>query len=388
VSRYTVPEPASGPVVVAGSVLVGKSASGTLWGADVTGVQGCSGSPVVCQPKWTAATNQGDTWVTAHGPVVLATYSPTAGGPEQIAAFDSSAQTACVGSPKVCSPLWLTDGTATSGATVSGDLLYVTESDQLKVYDANGQQGCAGSPKRCTPLWTAAVTGAAGQPAIANGHVYVTSAQGFSAFDAAGSQGCAGVPLVCQPQWRTTLATPPIAIAATTASVVTVRAATAGSGAVLEVSDANGATNCAAGTCQPIWSAALEPIVGRPALANGRVLVEAGAVEANAMAFDEAGQTGCSAGLPRTCTPLWTRDEGLRPATPSADTTAAADVVYVERNLSGSPEPPSDLDVEALDQRTGAFRFALPANHGFEPPTVGDGRLFLVGDSGVEVFSL
>jgi hypothetical protein len=390
VSRFTVDQGFSSTVIVASGMIVGKRAGGTLWAADDAGVVGCAGSPKVCQPVWTAPTNIAAEWISSFGNNVLVQYETAPNETHRIAGFDTAGQVNCSGTPKVCAPVWITDDHHLNGGTVFEGLLYTADGFGWRVYDAAGQWNCtAGTPRVCKPLWTGPASFSAGSPAIAGGRVYVAYEHGYAVFDAAGTQNCAGGPKVCLPLWVANLGSTATMMSATPDYVMTVRPGLWGTGAQLEVSDAKGVVGCISGTCHALWKLAVPGLVGLPAVANNRVFVQFGSPQSHADAYDLRGQTNCSgATLPLTCTPLWTHDLGVSvPVT--ASTTAANDVVFFERYTGTSNEiPDGDLYVEALDQSTGALRFSTPPNHGFMPPVVGDGRLYLSGNDGVEVFSL
>jgi outer membrane protein assembly factor BamB len=140
---------------------------------DTAGVQGCSGT--VCTPMWTttgppvSSGNTGSPTV-ANGVVYLAD------GP--LFAFDAAGTTNCSGTPVVCSPLWTT---ATNGITyaapaVAGGEVYVGSwNGNVYAYDAGGATNCSGAAeaRTCAPLWTGATGGSTGgTPAVANGVVY------------------------------------------------------------------------------------------------------------------------------------------------------------------------------------------------------------------------
>ena len=121
--------------------------------------------------------------------------------PGMLAAYDASGTTNCAGTPVVCQPLWTAPLTSAWGPNVSGGRVYVDDIDtgRLEVFDAAGSTGCSGTPKVCTPLWTAAGT-STGVPSIAGGKVYVTTTlPGVEVFDAAGTTNCTGSPTVCSP---------------------------------------------------------------------------------------------------------------------------------------------------------------------------------------------
>ncbi len=125
----------------------------------------------------------------------------------------------CVGTPKVCDPIWtFTTGGAVSGApalangvvyvvsadhllyaldantgaklwsanlgaaatssspVVAGNVLYIgTDGGDLLAFDPSGTQGCSGTPKACTPVWSVDLGAAVGDPVVANGTLYVTT---------------------------------------------------------------------------------------------------------------------------------------------------------------------------------------------------------------------
>ena len=387
VSRFRVERPFSTAVIVTSGMIIGKNAGSTLWGADASGTLGCTGTPTHCQPLWTAATSSADEWIAAQGSTVLASYQTAPNTTRRIAAYDAAGKTGCAGVPVVCTPLWTTDTTDISGATIANGLLYATDGAHLVVFDATGTQGCAGAPKVCSPLWSGPAFYSVGHPALAGGRVYVAYHQGYAVFDAAGTQGCTGSPKVCQPLWVADVGGLPGMISATSDYVVTVHSAAGGGG--LRVTDAKGVVGCVAGTCHPLWRLSVPGLTGLPAIAGDRLFVQFGNVQSHADAYDLRGQTNCSgAALPLDCAPLWTHAQGVQvPIT--ASTTAANDVVFFERYTGTSSEiPDGDLYVEALDQATGALRFATPASHGHQPPVVGDGHLYLSGNNGVEVFTL
>lgn len=123
-------------------------------------------------------------------------------------AFDANGVQGCTGTPAVCQPLWSAPlpGNAEHlglvGIAVSGGHVFVPTESGVSVFDAKGVTGCSGTPKVCTPVATltfGASPGTRGSVTIANGVAYVGSMDGLFAFDANLSQGCSGTPLVCQP---------------------------------------------------------------------------------------------------------------------------------------------------------------------------------------------
>ncbi len=97
-------------------------------------------------------------------------------------ATDAAGVTGCSGSPKVCAPLWTapTGGAITSSPAVGGSTVFVgSAGHDLAAFDAAGTASCTGATRVCSPLWSATTGGAIdGSPAIALGSVYVGSRDG------------------------------------------------------------------------------------------------------------------------------------------------------------------------------------------------------------------
>lgn len=98
--------------------------------------------------------------------------------------------------------------------------------------------------------------------------------------------------------------------------------------------DAAGVANCSAGpprTCSPLWTAATGgPVRSSPAVSDGMVYV--GSDDAKLYAFDAAGLLNCSAGPPRTCLARWvTTTGGIVRSSP----VVADGVVYVGSDDGG-----------------------------------------------------
>ena len=160
----------------------------------------------------------------ATGPTFWSALLPGKGGPDiavadgvvvttvqigldsLIAAYDASGVTNCSGTPKVCSPLWVSD-TWTGGGTeaapaIADGVVYRAVGSELRAYDLHGQQGCAGTPVVCQKLWVAEAGSGVGAPAVANGVVYTGAANGIvQAYDARGITGCSATTHVCGPLW-------------------------------------------------------------------------------------------------------------------------------------------------------------------------------------------
>jgi hypothetical protein len=163
---------------------------------DATGVNGCSGTPVTCQPLWATATATDQDFMGT--PSVDAGVMYSSGF-----AFDAAGINGCSGTPKRCQPLWSMTGDGDVG--VANGFVY----RGAAAFDATGVTNCSGVPKVCQPLWTENIGGdVVSTVSIASGVVYVsagdstgTAESHLYAFDAAGSAGCSGSPLVCQPLW-------------------------------------------------------------------------------------------------------------------------------------------------------------------------------------------
>ncbi len=272
------------------------------------GGAGCAGTPKVCQPLWTAGradygatggVSQPDVWNTT----VFQSSEGSSGG--DLRAFDANGVTNCSGSPIVCQPLWTAAAPSDAGPVVDGSTLFINNrgNGNLEAYDANGVTNCSGTPTVCQPLWTAPV-GARWIPTVANGKVYVATRSApdqMEVFDEAGSTGCAGSPKICQP-----LFTAPLPGAVFGSVAVSGGVAYALTTAGLVAIDATGTTGCAGSplVCQPRWTTAATISNGMlpdsPAVANGHVYVLSinGATSINL--FDAAGTTDCS-GSPVVC---------------------------------------------------------------------------------------
>ncbi|HET7722252.1 MAG TPA: PQQ-binding-like beta-propeller repeat protein, partial [Acidimicrobiales bacterium] len=102
----------------------------------------------------------------------------------------------------------------------------------------------------------------------------------------------------------------------------------------LHAFDAAGVTNCSAGpprTCSPLWTAATGGAVrSSPAVSGGTVYV--GSDDGKLYAFDAAGLFNCAAGPPRTCLARWVTTTG---ATIRSSPVVANGVVYVGSDDAG-----------------------------------------------------
>jgi PQQ-like domain len=316
----------SRPVVAAGSVFVGRG-DGTLYVYPERGPQGCSGTPTVCQPSWTAATGA----PIAGSPAVVGGLAYVSSA-DALRVFDAYGKTSCSGTPKVCAPLWTTSR-AGGSPVVANDVVYVSSGANLAAFDARGQTECRGVPKVCQPLWTAGGgTGVpGGPPAVVNGKVYVSESGGpdiepFAvwAFDAAGNTGCAGTPKYCLPiaTYQPTcsnvfdLLSCGLSAPVVSAGKLFVAWKSLGSGLhfsyALDVFDAEGVVGCttpgAWSICKPIWSAAdygqsAPGAAGKIVFANG-----------DQGAFDANGVTSC---VGASCGPMWSNFSSPQHALPA-----------------------------------------------------------------------
>ena len=307
---YTVPlgngVPTTG-VTVSGSTLYAASPS-TLIAADLGGTTNCGGTPMVCQPLWSAPLPDvlgGASQPLVRGHVVYESSEGQANS-GHLAAYDANGVTNCSGSPTVCQPLWTADATSNVGPNVDHGTLFITNNStaRLEAFDANGVTNCSGSPTVCQPLWTASINSLM-VPAIADGKVYVTStgpSPVMAVYDEAGAANCSGSPKVCLPLFSAPL--PP-----TNPGAVDVSGGVAyvGSGSQLLAIDASGSTNCAGSpsVCNPLWTANVGDMQGgTPAVANGRVYAAAAQGLGVFWALDANGVTNCS-GSPKVCHELF-----------------------------------------------------------------------------------
>lgn len=192
-----------GPNVDGGTLFITDYNASQLEAFDASGVTNCAGTPKVCQPLWTAPIRSSSVPSVAGGKVYVTSYSTTS---PELAVYDEAGATGCSGSPRVCQPLFTAPLPAPSSSPngsvdVSGGVAYLGSGAQLVAVDATGTTNCSGSPTLCQPLWTAYVgTMDDSTPAVAGGRVYVAATQGlgvFWAFDASGTTNCAGTPKVC-----------------------------------------------------------------------------------------------------------------------------------------------------------------------------------------------
>jgi hypothetical protein len=297
----------SSPVVSNGRIYVVDGQHQRLVVGSTDGVTGCAGTPVVCQPLWTAALPYDAGWTvpTVADGVVYVTTADSSGPGGELDAFDANGVTNCGGTPTVCQPLWTAFAYSIAPPNVvDGKVFVAGVNPGLEVFDASATTGCAGVPKVCQPLWTAPGASFAA-PSVADGKVYVVDKSGHvvDVYDEDGVTGCSGTPLVCTPVFTVPLPGSSVSAVDVSSGIGYVGASDGGPAELLAF-DATGSQGCTGAplVCQPLWTAALPGGVGfsTPAVSGGRVYA-AGA--AYVLAFDAAGQQGCS-GSPLVCQPL------------------------------------------------------------------------------------
>ena len=373
-------------LAVKGRVYTGNDTAVTAY--DEAGVQGCSGSPKLCQPLLTFSKKSTCTWCRpfAVADDTLFAFSGNLGLPPAtfVDAFDATGSQGC-DAAHACSPIrsYLI---ATSGVTyppvVVDGTLYAASSGGLSAFDAHGVQGCAGPPQQiqCYPVWAAqttmSVAGPAligGPPVIADGMMYLGTSTGLEVFDAAGQTNCSGVfpNRGCKPLWTSTL-TPQSLFAP---AVANGRVYTSDNFGQLRVWDAQGQTGCSGSprTCTPLWTSS--PGLagsgrGSPMVTSTYTLVP---TSGDVLMYDAAGNNGCS-GVPLTCTPIWS--PGFGGTVNGANGLA----VIANPNQEGLPPP-----VRVVDTRTQhpTVLFSVPATNASSTTNaiIADGSLvFTQGD--------
>ena len=198
------------PTVANGRVYM--SDNGIVQVFDAAGHQNCSGQPVVCQPLWTADTgkNQHLSVAAVSGDGIFvngANDGNTDDFSGDLYAFDARGVQGCTGSPAVCHPLWTAPGgRVREPPAVANHTVYIADGT-LRAYDARGTTNCSGTPKVCAPMWTSSNTYVDVAPAVADGLVYTSETvphtctstgtgncptTSLLAFDANETQECSG----------------------------------------------------------------------------------------------------------------------------------------------------------------------------------------------------
>lgn len=311
--------PFASPAVVGKFAYVVSNNPGRLYAFDASGATGCSGSPKICTPLWTAGQTydpvQGQ-WVGDNlysSPVVANGVVYVSGGDGGLFAYDAAGRQKCSGTTRVCTPLWTTALTSTftpAEPTVANGVVYEgLANGAIGAYDATGVQKCGGAPKTCTPLRIlhGQGTNLISSPAVVKGVLYVGGNM-LHAFDVAGTTNCSGTPLTCNPLWTANTG----AYIAASPSVANGVVYVGSQNSKFYAFDAKGVTGCSGApkTCAPLWSAVTGSglfVDGPAAIANGLVYV--GAEDGTLLAFDAAGHTRCNA-TTRVCLPLWSVANG------------------------------------------------------------------------------
>jgi len=334
----TTPAVVGGVVYVTTSLVNGAIVDGVLSAYDATGATGCSGSPPTCQPLWTAPLGAGTITPaspTVVGGVVYVTADTLDGA--VLFAFDAAGQQGCSGTPTVCVPLWtaefgrqtVVNPEARSPAVANGRVFVSGADFTVYAFDAAGLQSCGGVPKECSALSTydvppftcdssdCLISG----PAVARGVLYVTGdardgTGGLYAFDARGVSACGGSPGRCSPLWTANAAasTHPPAIADGVVYTVGVDPVPLAANHRLRAFDAAGVEGCmgAPKVCAPLWTSTSDQLTSPPTVANGVVYATSFTDIAcdpfcegvrHLLAFDASGVEGCS-GTPTQCSPL------------------------------------------------------------------------------------
>ncbi|MFN8041202.1 MAG: PQQ-binding-like beta-propeller repeat protein [Acidimicrobiales bacterium] len=410
------------PVATGGKVYEGQAVF------DAAGGSACTGTPKVCAPLWTLPADLvmapttvagGKQYRVPKGNSTSATLSE----------FDAAGVDGCSGSPKVCQPLrsWkhifreASDNVQSFTApVVVGTTLYGAGYGQGVVVDLSSGAGCTGSPSICPVTWSAVGqssvvrVGPVGAAAVANGTLYLQGANavggtlvaGLYAFDAAGVEGCSGVPKQCLARWTgdlgvpldkstSTGATPPVVDGVVYAVASWQTAAPPpgqfiGTGvAKVVVFDAAGVQGCA-GTpkvCQPLWTAPLtgnaERVWTAPAVAGGRLYVP---TESGVSVFDAKGVAGCT-GTPKVCSPIATMSFGSAAGT-RGGVTIANGVAYV-----GSMDGLFAFDANLSQGCSGAPLVCQPVLHvlagtNVTTPAVVAGQVHVLSNGQVVTFGL
>lgn len=255
---------------------------------DTAGRTGCSRTPVICVPMWTttglpASTGNSGSPAVADGVLYIADGT--------LDAFDATGSTGCSGTPKVCAPLWTApmpgSGATSSAPAVAGGVVYVgTFYSGLYAFDAAGSANCSGTAtgKTCAPLWNARTPSSIeGTPAVAGGVVYATTTGTLVALAAGGAANCpgTGTTRTCTraPLWTSAPGALVSGSSPTVANGVVYVSSTNGGAYGY---DASGKLHCSvsstAKACSPLWSSPVTGFsgAGQPAIAGGSLFVTVG----------------------------------------------------------------------------------------------------------------
>lgn len=349
-------EPWSQPIVAGGSVYLAGLDGLVVYSADAS--VGCTGEPMVCVPRWLAPDDDHLTHsvpTIADGKVFVAARDPNMMGTSgSIRVFDAAGEIGCTGTPRVCEPLWTAPVGGVTSLLVSDHRVFVVERrNRIAVLDADGMANCSGTPKVCEPLWTTSPISTGGTfyqpnaPTAAAGVVVVMDNFGaLHAYDAQGATNCSGSPLVCGPLWNapgyrwtgldypTNLTwTAPVIVGD---QVIGYRSGPYGT-TLVAAFDLQGAEGCSGApkVCAPLWSTLVtgDAVDAEVTAAHGSVFVLTEGSVANhgsrltAIADDGA---GC-AGVPMMCPVQWQHEipSGSPTATRQAAPIVANGLLYV-----------------------------------------------------------
>jgi hypothetical protein len=342
---------------------------GSLSAFDAAGVEGCGGTPKVCQPvrSWSHTVPEMPGITDAvngyTAPVVVGSTLFTGSALSGVG-VDLASDAGCTGVPVTCPVSWAAPGIAPIvGTAVAGGVAYYVGMHSPPYYtgavfalDAAGSVGCGGTPKLCQPLWTGDLglpsdkSQATGMPpTVVDGRVYALASwqeisfitrveavvSELKVFDAAGSEGCGGTPRVCQPLWSAPLPD----------------------------------------STDYVWTGA--------AVFGGRVYVPA---ESGVSVFDAKGEVGCG-GSPKVCAPVATLSFGSAPGTRGA-VTIANGVAYV-----GSKDGLFAFDANLAQGCSGAPAVCAPLLHtlvgaSVTTPAVVAGQVHVLSDGQVVTLGL
>ncbi len=201
------PEVPPSPSYYNGKIYIG-SLNGSLMVYDAAGINGCSGlSPTSCSPIFTTAPISSTSLQGSYiqgAPLIVGSEVIVAVG-DQLFAYDANGVTNCSGTPTVCSPLWSTASNNygfMSEPIVYGSFIFAHDSNYLYAFSSNGSAGCTGAPVVCSPIWTASINNTSvAIPTVVGSLVLTLSNDELVAYDANGVTNCSGTPLVCLPLW-------------------------------------------------------------------------------------------------------------------------------------------------------------------------------------------
>jgi hypothetical protein len=395
---------------------------------DASGTTGCSGTPTVCEPLWKLPRGPYDHYSVTTSSDTFQFSAPVSTSDDDFSTFSAFDVAGCPGSPVPCDPAWtarstgyenvgseLDDGLATlTSPTVADGKVFVGAEANVYALDAAGTTNCSGSPKVCTPLWQMAGAIQNGGPiAVHEGNVFVHGAQaegyraGVFAYDANGQEHCLDNETgqrYCFPLWASdygltgsyilpsAMTSTPIA-GGVIYSMVAVYEGTHR----LYAFDEHGNTGCTTEDldvfpvrrCPPLWTADL-PVASSSfkldmAVADGKVYVPN---DTGVQVFDAAGTNGCS-GTPKVCTPMasfsFSGSSGVW-----GGVTVANGVAYLATRHDGLFAFDADLSVGC----TGAPAVCTPVAHllpgtsGVTAPALQGNRLHVTANDQVVTFGL